>query len=208
VSLPTRAPAHGIRTIVSASSALARAGLAAIVRGDARLELVGESAPRDLEEQLGPLDADVVLEERGDGGGERLGVPTVALVDDPRDAWLHAAQGGEEPGPRAILARDAAAEEIVAAIVAVGAGLIALQPRALAARAADGAPRDVERLTQREIDVLGELSRGVPNKTIAGRLGISEHTVKFHIGSIFAKLGASSRTEAVARGVRLGLIML
>jgi NarL family two-component system response regulator YdfI len=56
--------------------------------------------------------------------------------------------------------------------------------------------------------VLGELARGVPNKTIAARLAISEHTVKFHIASIFAKLGVASRTEAVTQGVRRGLIML
>jgi DNA-binding NarL/FixJ family response regulator len=65
-----------------------------------------------------------------------------------------------------------------------------------------------ETLTARERAVLGELARGVPNKTIAARLGISEHTVKFHVASIFAKLAVSSRTEAVARGARLGLVML
>ncbi|MBD5654809.1 MAG: response regulator transcription factor, partial [Candidatus Eremiobacteraeota bacterium] len=66
----------------------------------------------------------------------------------------------------------------------------------------------VESLTARERGVLDELARGIPNKIIAARLGISEHTVKFHIASIFAKLAVSSRTEAVARGARLGLIML
>jgi DNA-binding CsgD family transcriptional regulator len=52
------------------------------------------------------------------------------------------------------------------------------------------------------------MARGSPNKEIAARLGISEHTVKFHVGSIFAKLGVSSRTEAVTQGMRLGLVML
>jgi DNA-binding NarL/FixJ family response regulator len=63
-------------------------------------------------------------------------------------------------------------------------------------------------LTPREIGVLRMLGEGLGNKTIASRLGISEHTVKFHVGSIFVKLGAASRTEAVARGVRQGLILL
>ncbi|HKC74673.1 MAG TPA: response regulator transcription factor, partial [Chloroflexota bacterium] len=63
-------------------------------------------------------------------------------------------------------------------------------------------------LTPREIEVLGMLAEGLGNKTIARRLGISEHTVKFHVGSIFAKLDASSRTEAVTLGARRGLIML
>jgi len=201
----TAASLRAIRIVVSAASAPARAGLAGIVRGDARLELVGEASPRELGADR--LSADVILEER-DGGGERARIPTVALVDDPRDAWAHALRGDEEQGPRAILARDASPEEIVAAIVAVDAGLVAVQPRVLGARSDADVRGDAERLTVREIDVLGELARGVPNKTIAGRLGISEHTVKFHIASIFAKLGVSSRTEAVTQGVRLGLIML
>jgi two-component system, NarL family, response regulator YdfI len=63
-------------------------------------------------------------------------------------------------------------------------------------------------LTPREVEVLHMLAEGLGNKTIARRLGISEHTVKFHVGSIFAKLNASSRTEAVTLGVRQGLVML
>ncbi len=196
-----------IRTVVSASSALARAGLAAVVRGDARLALVGEISPRELLRNLAVFDPDVLLEQR-DGGGEPSPVPSVALVDDPRETWAADSLGSDERGPRAILARDASPEEIVAAIVAVAAGLVAVQPRALGGRGEPGARHDAERLTAREIDVLGELARGVPNKTIASRLGISEHTVKFHIASIFAKLAVSSRTEAVTQGVRLGLIML
>ena len=66
----------------------------------------------------------------------------------------------------------------------------------------------VEALTAREREVLELLSRGLPNKLIARRLQISEHTVKFHVSSIYAKLGASSRTDAVSRGVRRGLITL
>ena len=200
-----------IRTVVAATSELARVGLAAIVRGDSRLHLVGEAAPQDLSRLVEALDPDVVLEQR-DHAGEALRAPSVALVDDPAAAW-----DGERLeaglGARALLARDASPEEIVAAVVAVAAGLIALQPRALAApsfasgvRAAGAS--SVERLTARETRVLGELARGVPNKTIATRLAISEHTVKFHVASIFAKLGVASRTEAVAQGARLGLIML
>ncbi len=68
--------------------------------------------------------------------------------------------------------------------------------------------RDVERLTPREVEVLGMLAEGLGNKEIASCLMISEHTVKFHVSSIFAKLGASSRTEAVTQGIRRGLIML
>jgi DNA-binding NarL/FixJ family response regulator len=196
-----------IRTVVSASSALARAGLAAVVRGDSRLALVGEISPHELAPNLTLFDPDVVLEQR-DGGSDASRVPSVALVDDPREAWMGEVTGGDDRGARAVLSRDASPEEIVAAIVAVAAGLIAVQPRALAGAMGPGARHDAERLTAREIDVLGELARGAANKAIAARLGISEHTVKFHIASIFAKLAVSSRTEAVTHGVRLGLIML
>jgi DNA-binding CsgD family transcriptional regulator len=63
-------------------------------------------------------------------------------------------------------------------------------------------------LTPREIEVLNMLAEGLANKTIAWRLGISEHTVKFHLSSIFTKLNASSRTEAVTLAIRQGLIMV
>jgi DNA-binding CsgD family transcriptional regulator len=65
-----------------------------------------------------------------------------------------------------------------------------------------------ETLTPRETEVLRMLAEGAGNKQIARRLGISEHTVKFHVGSILAKLNAASRTEAVTLGVRRGLIPL
>lgn len=64
----------------------------------------------------------------------------------------------------------------------------------------------VEALTTREHDVLALLADGLSNRDIAARLDISEHTVKFHLASIFGKLGASTRTEAVQRGLRLGVI--
>jgi DNA-binding CsgD family transcriptional regulator len=67
-------------------------------------------------------------------------------------------------------------------------------------------PRLVEALTPREIEVLRLMGDGLVNKEIAGRLGISEHTAKFHVASILGKLQASSRTDAVAQGMRHGLI--
>lgn len=64
----------------------------------------------------------------------------------------------------------------------------------------------VESLTAREHDVLALVADGLPNRDIAARLDISDHTVKFHLASIFGKLGVSTRTEAVQRGLRLGVI--
>jgi DNA-binding NarL/FixJ family response regulator len=66
----------------------------------------------------------------------------------------------------------------------------------------------VEPLTRRELDVLDLLAEGLPNKVIADRLGISDQTVKFHVASIYAKLGAANRTDAVRRAVRRGLLTL
>ena len=65
-----------------------------------------------------------------------------------------------------------------------------------------------EALTPRELEVLEALAQGMSNRAIAGQLAISEHTVKVHVASIFGKLGAENRTDAVRRGVRLGLIAL
>ena len=65
-----------------------------------------------------------------------------------------------------------------------------------------------EPLTAREVDVLEALAEGLPNRAIAGRLGISDQTVKFHVASVMAKLGAANRTDAVRRALREGLIAL
>ena len=70
------------------------------------------------------------------------------------------------------------------------------------------APDLVESLTPREIEVLQLLSQGLPNKGIAQRLGISDHTVKFHVNAILGKLGVQSRGEAIVQAVRLGLVTL
>jgi DNA-binding CsgD family transcriptional regulator len=66
----------------------------------------------------------------------------------------------------------------------------------------------LEGLTPREHEVLTLLAGGLPNRDIAARLGVSEHTVKFHLGAIFGKLGASTRTEAVQKGLKSGVIDL
>ena len=111
-----------------------------------------------------------------------------------------------------MLPPDASAAEIVAAIHAAAAGMALVDPADLerwiaaaspAVAADTGAP-----LTARELEVLRMLAEGAANKTIAWKLGISEHTVKFHVAQILAKLNAGTRTEAVTVGVRRGLILL
>jgi DNA-binding NarL/FixJ family response regulator len=105
--------------------------------------------------------------------------------------------GDDLPG---VLSRDAGASQIDAAIRAVAAGLIVRMPDA--ADAGFGAMRETEGhalLTPRELEVLAALAEGMTNKAIARRLNISLHTVKFHVESLFRKLGARTRTEAVAK---------
>jgi len=109
-----------------------------------------------------------------------------------------------------VLPPDAPPEELEAAVVAVGRGLVVL-PEALTVRLL-GTPEEAreppEPLTAREGEVLGLIGRGLSNRLIARELHISEHTVKFHISSLYAKLEVGNRAEAVSRGARYGLISL
>jgi len=106
---------------------------------------------------------------------------------------------------------DAPSEELGAAVAAVAQGLTVL-PKSLAERLLDEPAAAVEELseplTARESQVLGLLGGGLSNKMIARELHISEHTVKFHISSLYSKLGVSNRAEAVSQGARHGLISL
>jgi NarL family two-component system response regulator YdfI len=185
------------------------------------LRVVVGAVELSLDEQIDTVQPDVLLVDLGaarvsvwlrDLGTLRLPPGVVMLTDDPRPAL-----GVEllRRGGRAVLPRHASSEEIVAAIEAVAAGLVVLHPEAMtslrsASLARPGAVAAVadQRLTAREIEILGLIAEGLGNKAIAARLRISDHTVKFHIASIFAKLSAGSRTEAVTIGVRQGLIMI
>lgn len=117
-------------------------------------------------------------------------------------------------GIRGVLPANADGRQLTAAVEAAAAGLIVLPgnevPVQVAARDSQNGDDDalVEPLTPREKDVLRLLASGLANKEIAARLGISDHTVKYHVASILGKLGAASRTEAVSIGMRRGLILL
>lgn len=130
-------------------------------------------------------------------------VPLVLLCPAP-DGWTFNHLVRTERG--AILHQDAPVEQIAHAVRTANAGLLvfdgSLIPRP------DPGEGLIAELTPREIQVLRLLAEGLVNRDIADRLNISEHTIKFHIGSILGKLQASSRTEAVARGLRSGLIEL
>jgi two-component system, NarL family, nitrate/nitrite response regulator NarL len=116
-------------------------------------------------------------------------------------------RGNPAGAPAGVLSPDASAEQLDAALRAVAAGLLvrsatAPEPRGFAPA------EDMPLLTPREREILSLIGEGLSNKAMARRLGISVHTVKFHLEALFAKLDATSRAEAVAKGLRGGVIEL
>jgi DNA-binding NarL/FixJ family response regulator len=138
--------------------------------------------------------------------------PFIEIVHDLSEADVVV---GESPhaGARGAPSQDVNPQQIVAAVHAAAAGLRVMpveEGMTFPPRAPLHEPVEeiVEPLTPREMDVLEMLAEGLSNKMIAHRLSISDHTAKFHVNSILAKLDAGTRTEAVTRGIRLGLIKL
>lgn len=209
-----------IRVAVVASSAIARAGLEKLLADYSDLEVVGSAARVEtLSQQLSLLQPDVVLLEWTDS--EVNSLPAIPSLPEPpafvllMDEWQPAILTDLlRAGVRAMLPIDATVDEIVTAIQSAAIGLGVIHPDLLDALLETlPAPRSLpvepdQPLTNREVEVLRMLAEGLGNKAIAHRLNISEHTVKFHIGSIFSKLNATSRTEAVILGARQGLILL
>jgi DNA-binding NarL/FixJ family response regulator len=210
-----------IRIGLVAPSLAARLGLQTLLESDPELQvraaagsleavLPRESPGLDVLVILGEqvwLQADLGLFDRGQ-------VPAVLLlVDDPQAALalpelaLHA---------WGLLPEDSSAEELLAAVRAVHLGLVVCPAEMLAELndrpLLEGSPQATsmaeEVLTEREIEVLQLLALGLANKQIAAALSISSHTVKFHVSSIYSKLNASNRTEAVRLGLQNGLISL
>ena len=201
------------RVVVLSDDSLARSGLVALVSTLSDVELVGQAAAEDdAASTLDAFNPDIALWDLGWSPSivfERLTeysqaeVSVVALVSHEEHASRARASGA-----RGVLARDVGAAGLQAALTAVAQGMLVLDPE-LTPVAPHAPPGDaVEALTRRELEVLRLLAEGSPNKAIAYRLDISEHTVKFHVNSIFTKLQAQSRTEAVAIATRLGLILL
>ena len=211
------------RVLVAAADLIVRVGLESIVRASSELAMVGSSSNiATLAAMIEQHSPDVVLMQLGLHDDEpvlekllALGVSPPAIVvlaDDLQGDWMTEAL---RLGVQGVLPRSATAEEIVPTVVAAAAGLVVLHADVFDSLVSvlPSNPRTlptspVQALTPREIEVLGMLAEGLGNKGIARRLSISEHTVKFHVSSIFTKLNASSRTEAVTLGARQGLIML
>jgi DNA-binding NarL/FixJ family response regulator len=203
-----------LRVLVVGEDPLARSGLAALLSAQPGIEVVAQApGGGDWPLLLEAYEPDAVVWDVGPGSGptidppaslERIGVPLLALVAEPRQAAE--ALGA---GARSVLLRSASGERLAAAISAAVLGLVTLDEGvadAMRPRPALAAPH--ESLTPREREVLQLLSLGLANRRIAETLGITERTVKFHVNAILGKLGAQSRTEAVAQAMRLGLVAL
>lgn len=201
-----------IRVLIAASSPVIRAGLTALLRDHPAIEAVGSvSFTEPLPAAAAPDVVLVALDRAGDEPPASLvsGIaPAVLLADALTPEWT-----GEmlRAGARAVLPREVTTVELTAAIEAVHAGLVVLHPQDLEGAlpgVRPSGPGLEESLTAREMEVLRMMADGLGNKQIAGQLGISDHTAKFHVASVLAKLRAGSRTEAVATGIRRGLIPL
>lgn len=214
-----------MRILIGASSQVVREGLESLLGVAPTFNVVGSFSVGRALARIEDLQPDVLLldlESPADDSvllameseAKRFISSIVVLTDSIEDSWSVDAL---RSGVRAILPRDATSEEIGAAIQATATGLVVLHPDALHSllfpMSSGEVPEEPETdlsdhiLTPREIEVLRMMAEGL-NKEIASRLGISDHTVKFHISAMFAKLGASSRTKAVTIGIRQGLIML
>jgi DNA-binding NarL/FixJ family response regulator len=204
------------RVLIAAPTPALRAGLRALV-ATSELQIMGVAATLAAPD-IDMRDVDVVLL-----ADEGLLTDAARIVpDDAHLALLLLADDGRAAAllrslPLAgwgILPLDSSPAELQSALVAVARGLVALAlplaEQLLGQRGPVAVPTldRADPLTAREREVLQLVSQGLSNKLIARELQVSEHTVKFHVSSIFAKLGAASRTDAISRGARQGLIAL
>jgi DNA-binding NarL/FixJ family response regulator len=198
------------QVFVVAPTPFTRAGLRSMLENE-DIIVVGE-ADSLVESVLSEVDVVVVV------GDEPLEEAARAVAEEGTQAILVLSEDDRSvpvlrrlaPRGWGVVSPDAPSEDLGVAVAAVARGLVVL-PRNLTGRLLQGvvaADEPAEPLTAREREVLELLGRGLSNKMIARDLQISEHTVKFHVSSIYAKLGAASRTEAMNLGARLGLLSL
>ena len=198
-----------IRLLLQVPSPALRAGLRALLAADQTIRIVNDSPQEENE-------ADVVITstppalfsdpprsfQTNNGLGDLPSAATLFLSDEP----VNVRQLRRLFGTWGVLPSDASAEELTAAVHALSQGLIVGTSTLLFE--SESEPLSHGPLTDRESEVLGLLARGLANKQIALTLGISEHTVKFHVSSIYTKLNVTNRTEAVREGLRGGWIAL
>ncbi|MBW4600751.1 MAG: response regulator transcription factor [Calothrix sp. FI2-JRJ7] len=207
-----------IRVLVVAVSPIVRAGLATVLTQNPKFQVFTSGANIDIVTKIAEQQPDIMLldwnEDREFWDAlvqSQYTIPIVVIASNDQidfNLMLRA-------GVRGILSPAERESEIMLAVETVAAGMVVFHQEMIDyLLAASGfsaeamATNSSQVLTPREIEVLQLLASGSGNKAIAQNLHISEHTVKFHISSIFQKLNVSTRTQAVAVGIRLGLIML
>ncbi len=197
-ALQGRLKAQSVRIVGGAAAIYALGGEFSDARPDVLLvDATGES-PEAIIEAL--ADSDLAAE-----------IPVIVLTESASSA---ASTQALLAGIRAVLPNEISTDQLVAALQAVTSGLVVLHPAEVSAvfpataSASQPLAELPEPLTRREREVLQMLAAGLANKEIAARLNISDHTAKFHVAAILGKLGAATRTEAVALGIRRGLVLL
>jgi two-component system nitrate/nitrite response regulator NarL len=202
------------QTLVVAAYPSVRAGLTALLARDPEIDVV-ESELGTVAATENDLDAIVIDASSGPNAIENIQelYPAVPLVLIGADAVSEGPDATS--GAVAYLSADVDAAALATAVKAVAQGLTVLDPELMAAAGMHlhshpqpATPIAGEALTAREREVLELVAAGLPNKAIARELGISEHTAKFHVGSLLAKLGAASRTEAVTIATRRGILAI
>jgi DNA-binding NarL/FixJ family response regulator len=208
-----------VQVWVVASSTALRAGLHLMLQTDERLEVSGEARSLAELEEVAPL-PDVLLL-----AGEMPPLAELRQVVDftrepPALLWMTDDLPANLELTRlpwrawGVISLDSASSELAAAVQALHAGLLVGTPpllrKALSPHSLEERPVETldDPLTARELEVLQSLAQGLANKQIAQALIISEHTVKFHVSAIYAKLGVTNRTEAVRAGIQRGLVIV
>ncbi|RUT06090.1 helix-turn-helix transcriptional regulator [Dulcicalothrix desertica PCC 7102] len=206
-----------IRVLVVAASPIVRAGLATVLAESPKFQVITSGAYLDVLTQINEQQPDVLLLDWNDDREfwdivqSQNSIPIIVIASNEQLDFNLMLRSGV----RGILSPESREAEIILAVETVAAGMIVFHSEmidyllAASSLSTETIPTNVNQvLTSREIEVLQLLASGSGNKAIAQNLHISEHTVKFHISSIFQKLNVSTRTQAVAVGIRLGLVML
>jgi len=198
-----------IHVLLLAPSPALRAGLRSLLAADEEIKVIGEQERLDGTDSQS-IKADVIITASAlmpALSDEESAASNPAAVLFLRDTPLATQWTSPAAMPWGVLPLDASASELSVAVHALAEGLI-VGTSALLFASEDEVVSARGPLTERESEVLGLLAKGLANKQIAAALDISEHTVKFHVSSIYAKLDATNRTQAVREGLRNGWIVL
>jgi len=207
----------GVSVLIVSPSPLARGGLETLIQPMEGIAVVGSGAVTDAASLADQFQPDVVVFDAGAGDADDLaplpalasahpGLPILVLAMETADQAAVLSQGAA-----ALLSPSLPSEVLRAAIMAAAYGLVTVARADLSGlvvetRSPVAAASMVEALTRRELEVLHLLAQGMTNRRMADQLSVSEHTIKFHVAALLAKLSARTRAEAVARAIALGVL--